>query len=80
MKVVNNLHMHFDVIDDEISDLNWYSLTICTTKMLPIIMCGTDVPVVLKGFGGTKWNREQFTRVKHSNNISNSLYDNINFN
>lgn len=52
-------------INDEIFRSNWYKLPIDIKKMLPIIVNGTQHPIVISGIGDTECTRETFKNVSN---------------
>lgn len=57
------LTAQFDEIDEEIFRSNWYAFPMDVQRMLPLIMDGTQEPIVLSGLGNILCTREAFKNV-----------------
>lgn len=53
----------FNEIDNEIFGCDWYTFPADVQKMLPIILIGTQTPVLLNGVGNVQCTREAFKIV-----------------
>lgn len=56
----------FGKIEIEFYQLPWYLLSMDMQKKLPFVIAITQKEVVIKGFGSTSCNRENFTQVRSS--------------
>lgn len=53
----------FNKIDEEICNFDWHLLPLDIQKIYPIIMIGTQAPVMLIGMGNIECTREAFKKV-----------------
>lgn len=58
----------FGEIDSEIMQYDWYKFPIEIQKMLPILICGTQNPTVMKGYINVEYSRETFKNVIYLTN------------
>lgn len=63
-----NISGQFDELIDVIYQFKWYSYPVKMQRMIPIILKGTQHPIVLRGFGNVMCKRFMFKQVKQTEN------------